>query len=488
MVAAGHQIQNTASFVQERMTQDEERKALVSSTEIRAKYARRLDEAALSGADTGALKQEMLNELTKVGQDFQTVRGASKLDQYVAGTEAMYDQQANAINVQRAWSKAKLDGAAFVRDASAIIQSNPAYLQVAEANVSDFLATFPGITPERRAELADDLKKNLNMAGAISATRLDPAGAKKRLEAGEWDLTPQQREVALSKADTEIRAARAEKEHARAEQDRQRRDADQAARDRHFKTLIDGGFSRRAVMDDPNLMPASREHLILMAEARSKELAGREKQSDAGTKRALWMAINAPDGDARKIYNSDPIFKAVEAGLLNTTDANQLNNLVSGQKDENGRAFQSRIRERMIILGRALNESPEYKNQPDLSSAIQNSLITQIERKASELRQQNKSPEGLLDESSKDYFFKPGVLKSTAEAVKKSQLDMAMAGATRVTSVAELLAVQDGERFIDASGTPKTMTPAVRAKYGKSAPKPASGPTVSGNISDVTAP
>ena len=42
----------------------------------------------------------------------------------------------NAINVQRAWSDARLQGQKFVNGASALIQSNPAYLQVAEKDAS----------------------------------------------------------------------------------------------------------------------------------------------------------------------------------------------------------------------------------------------------------------------------------------------------------------------------------------------------------------
>ena len=483
LVEAGHKVTATAKAAMANVEEKESRKALVDSTEVRAQYARKLDEAALSGEDLGKLKEQMAADLAKIGEQFQTRQGEDQLRLYAANSEIMYDQQANAINIQRAWSDARLQGQKFVNSASALIQSNPAYLAVAEQNAKDFVATFPNIRPDQKAELTDRLTKDLNMASAVSAARINPEAALKDLEAGKWDLTPEQRSTAIDKSHAEIRAKRAEESYARAEKERQKHEVDGQARDAHFKTIYDGGFSRRAVMDDPRLLPATREHLVRFAEMRAKEFAGQEKKSDERTKKDLWMAINAPEGDPRKVYNADPVFKAVQDGLLNTTDANQLNAMVAGQKDENGRAFQSRLRERMIILGRALNESPEYKAQPELSSAIQNRLINEAERKAAELRKANKSPDSLLDETSKDYLFKPGALKDAAASVKRDMLAQTMAGATRVNSVADMLAQPDGTMLVDSQGKLTAMTPALRAKLVKKAPPALErSPTVTGVI------
>lgn len=200
-------------------------------------------------------------------------------------------------------------------------------------------------------------------------------------------------------------------------------------------------------------------------------------------KRDLWLAVNAPEGDPRKVYNADAIFNAVNSGKLNVTDANQLNSLVAGQKDSNGRAFQSRLSQRVQIIGRVLNDSPEYKNQPELSAAMQNYLITEVERRAGELRKQNKPPDALLDSDSKDYFFKPGVLKEADAYVKRQAVEARAATAAKVGSVEEALAVADGKLFIDSSGVPKQMTPALRAQLVKQAGAPRQ--TSSGKITGL---
>lgn len=474
LVEAGHRVTATAKAYLSEVEEREARTALVQTTEIRAEYARRLDQAALDGSDLGKLKEEMEAAIAKVGEQFATTRGAEQLRLYAANSAIMYDQQANAINVQRAWSDARVQGQKFVNSASALIQSNPAYLAVAEKDAADFVATFPGIRPDQKAELTERLTKDLNMASAMSAARMDPDGTKKRLEGGEWDLSPEQRNTALHAADSYGNVKRAADERERVRIERERADAANLSRDKYTQQILQGNHGKALydqIVSDPAFAhyPQYREHLAVFLREDAKRLANQERKSDERTKRDLWMAINAPEGDPRKIYTADKVFKAVEAGLLNTTDANQLNALVAGQKDENGRAFQSRLRERAIIIGRALNDSPEYKNQPDLAAAIQMRLVNEAERKSNDLRKQGKSPDSLLDETSSDYLFKPGMIRDAAAAVKRQQIEAASAGAVRVTSLAEMLAQPDGTVMIDPQGKLATMSPALRKKLGGTA-------------------
>lgn len=483
LVEAGHKVTSVAKAELTELEENEARKALVQSTEVRAEYARKLDEAALSGADLGKLKEEMATSLAKVGEQFQTRKGAEQLQLYAANSAIMYDQQANTINVQRARTDARIEAHKFVNGASALIQSNPLYLQEAERNADALASTFTKVPSNVRAEIADGLRKDLNMAAAISSARINPEATLKALEEGKWDLSPEQRSTAIDKSHAEIRAARAETAYVRAEEARVKQEKNDKARDQVFATVMNGTFSRRAVMDNPDLTPATREHLVMLAEARAKAAAGQERQSDPATKRDLFMAATAPEGDPRRVYNADTIFKAVEAGKLNPTDANWLNGIVAQQRDENGRGFGQRLNQRMLVLGRALNDSPEYKNQPDLSIGIQNTLISDVEKKASQMRKEGKSPDGLLDEDSKDYYFKPGVLKDAAAKVKKQALDMAKAGAVQVNSVADMLTQPDGTSLIDGTGKITTMTPALRKKLGGSAaPALERGSTVTGTI------
>lgn len=443
----------------------ESRKALIASSEVRAKYARELDAAQADGRDLGALKAQMQDELAKVGEGFQTRRGQETLAFYSANSELMYDEQANRITVARAAEEARADGTKFISTAGAIIQSNPLYLKEAEASADDLVATFTKIPTWKRAELADTLKKSLNMTAAIAASRINPDAAKKDLQSGKWNLTPEQRTTAIDKAETEIRARRAEDAYFDSQRQKALVEADGKARDKHFSAIIGGTATRRAIMDDADLLPATREHMINVMEIRAKAKIGEEKQSDPTVKRDLWLAIHAPDGDPKKIYNADSIFAAVKAGTLNTTDANQLNMLVAGQKDENNRTFGVRLQGRISTVAAAMRSAPEYQAQPELAAAIQLELAAQVEKKATALRRENKDPSGLLDPESKDYYFKPGIIKQVADDVKR-QKQAAMPQMPTVRTQAEYDALEPGTAYIDAQGNsgvkkgPKKAAPA----------------------------
>ena len=426
LVQAGHTVQQAATSLMSEFEDQEARKALVGSTAIRAKYNKRLDEAALSGEDTDKIKEEMLNELGAIGNDFQTKRGAQNLDLYTAGAEISFDNEASRMKVERAAAEAKVEGSRFLNSAGANVQRDPTRLKQEEAAAEAFAESLSKLPAPKRKLIAEGLKQDLNMAAAVAQTRLDPEGTKKKLMDGEFNLSPDQRETAIHRADTEARAKRADEAYQRAEVQRQKVEDNDTARDAHFASIMGGKASQRSIMDDPRLMPATREHLIMLMDARAKAGAAAERKSDPATKMELWKRINAPEGDPRKMYNSDAIFQAVEAQKLNTTDADYLNRLVAGQKDENGRAFSSRLGERMRVLQSAMLADPVIKNTPNLMDSISLNLISQVEKATKDARAANKNPDDLLNPDSKDYFFKPGILKATADAVRLQQRDVAI--------------------------------------------------------------
>jgi hypothetical protein len=403
----------------DRLESDESRKALVASSEIRAKYARALDEAALNGDDLGKLKEQMANDLAKVGENFQTKQGTSALQLYTANSELMYDEQANRINVQRAAATARLEGSKFLNSTGAIMQSNPAYLDTAVKDAEAFGLTLKGIRPEQRAEIVDGLKKELHMSAAIASARINPEQTRKDLDAGKWDLSPDQRNVAINRADTEIRARRAEDAYLRAEDERARREADEVARDKHFKGIMAGAPGiRRHIMDDADLRPATREHLIVFMEHKAKSARGEEKKSDPTVVRDLWLQIHAPETDPKRIYNGDKIFEAVNRGAVNTTDANQLMSLVANQKDENNRSIGSKLSGQMGIVGRALSQDPQFTAQPALVAEIQMDYQARVLDKVKEYREAKKNPNDLFNPSSKDFVGSRDFIQGSIDTAK----------------------------------------------------------------------
>lgn len=465
LLDAGKTVREAASVFVAGREEDESRAALVASTEIRAKYAKALDDAALSGAPLEPLKESMNAELQRIGANFQTKRGADSLALYASNTNLMFDEQSNAIAVKRAGATARIEGSKFLNSTAAIIQRNPAYLAVAEKDAEAFGQTLRGISPEQRAEIVDGLKKELNQATAIAMSRLDPEGTKKRLEDGEWNLTPEGRNVALNKAETEIRAKRAEETYQREEKRRQEIEADQKAYDLHLKQILSGGGGkslRRAIMDDQTLRPATREHLIEMMEQRAKAASGEERRSDQNVLRDLWS--KAASG---AIFTNDPIVAAVNRGQLSVRDASFLSSVVMAQKDENGRTFTSRLQGRIQTVNAAMRSSPVYQAQPELAAAIQMEMVAQVERRANELRKAGTSPDALLDPDSKDYYFTPNRIRQVADDL---QGRARAAGLVEVDLRQEPNAwkdVPEGGAFVDPKGVRRIMTAAMKQALAK---------------------
>lgn len=470
LIPAVREVQRATGQAIAGMEDDESRKVLVRQAEIRAKYAKRLDEATTNGEDVDKIREELTNELSTVSEGLKTTKGLETAQLHSANTGAVFDNQANQIQVTRATLQARVEGSKFLNSTGALVSSNPSYLPQAEQDVDAFVATLSRVPPEKRAEIAADLKQNLNVAAAMANARLDPEATMRAVKGGAFDMTPTQRQQVVNQAEAEIRSRRVEENYKRAEEERQRRERDDSARDQYFKDIMEGRGSRRALLDDPNLLPRTREHLVMFMEQRAKSLAGEERRSNPAVKRELWMAIHAPDGDPRKIYNADKIFAAVERGDINPTDANQLNALVANQKDENNRSFGQRLGGRMQTVIGAMRSSPVYQAQPELAAAVQNEMIAQIEKRAGEMRKENKSPDDLLNPESKDYFFTPNRMKQV-EADVRRQADAVNPNIPRVSAPddPQLRALPDGAMFIDPQGVSRTMTPALRAALGAGA-------------------
>lgn len=457
---AGKAIQDFGERVLDQQENDEARKALIISTELRAKYARELDAAALSGGNMAALKEKMAADFAKIGEDFSTKRGVELVGYYAANTELMYDEQANRIEVQRAAANARLQGSKFLNDAAAIIRSNPNYLAVAEANADELVKTFPNLRKEQAAEIADELKKQLNTAAALAQGRVDPEQTIKDLNGGRWNLSPQDRHNATNQAETEIRARRAEAAYLSAEAERQKAERNDKASDQHFKAIIDGTASLRAIMDDPALSPQRREHLIVFMEQRARALTTQEKASSPIAVRDLWLRIHAPETDPTRIYTGDAIFEAVTKGEVNTTDASRLNAMVANQRDENNRTLGSRLSGLMSIVGRALSQDTQFILQPALVAEIQMDYQARVLDKVAESRAAGKNPNDLFTPGHKDYVGAREFIQGSIDAVKGRadakpenegpQLSQDLAEARR-----QYEALPEGAPYRDPSGKPQ---------------------------------
>lgn len=439
--------------------ESESRKVLVAQAEIRAKYAKRLDDAAINGEDLGKIKEELTSEMSTVSEGLVTRKGADTAALHAANTSAVFDNQANNIAVTRAVTEARVEGAKFLNATGAIIANNPSYLPQAEADADAFVATLTRIPLEKRNEIAANLKNNMNVAAAMVNARRDPEATKAAVQGGAYNLEPGQRQQVIGEAETAIRARRAEEAYIRADKEYQERERNEEAYDKNFKAIMGGTATRKDIMNDPDLKPNTREHLIVFMEARAKSLASGDRKSDSSVVNDLYLRIIAPEGTPGKIYTIDPIFEAVKARMegkpgINTTDAERLRGIVAGQKDENGRTFGSQLYGRLQVVQGALRSAPQYQAQPELAAQIVTTLASRAEKAAEDARKAGKSPTSILDPDSKDYFFKPGTLKAVEDDVQQ-QMRASTPQIPAIQTQLEYDALPKGATYKDTDGKTK---------------------------------
>lgn len=476
----GRALQAIGNDQYQRAEQDEARRALVESSQIRAKYARELDAAAQSGADLGPLKERMNAELSKIGENFQTKQGRDQLALYTANTELMYDEQANRINVQRASANAKLDAGKFLNSAGQIIQTNPEYLKTALQDADTFASTLKGVTPEARAQIASGLRNDLNMAAAVAAARLDPAGTAAKLDAGAWDLTPTQletaRRYAREQGDYQRRAQERDAELARA----QAREASDRSESELASRIYRGDTSRELrnqVLDNPAFAadPGAKMRLMALMDAQVKRLRGEEREGSKGLASRMYLDIISG-----KQFGSGPIQEAVaehNAGRvgLDTRQAEFLLGVLQRYKGGGSEAFGQKARSELQRTFKAIEGDVILRATPDgmrTIEAIKSTLATEFSKAEVDMREvYNENPQQLLDPESKYYFFKKDRLEAIKAQVVADERGNAVEaaiskGAPKVKGIGdpELLKVKDGDPFVDENNRLIKMTPVLRKR------------------------
>jgi hypothetical protein len=480
-----HTIQHTGNAVLDQMAQDESRKAQVGLSEVRAKYAKELDDAALSGADTAKIKERMMADIDNIGQGYGTKAGVSTVRIGQANAALMFDQQANAINVQRAFAEAKSGANKIVSNEASILAGQPTYLPTAIANVNAYIDTFPNVSPEKKQELKDFHAKQMNMSAVLATIRTgDPASVAKDLTAGKYDLSPEQRELAQHAAKTEETGRRTNETYLREEARREFHEGSEKQGDDYYKQIRDPNSNKaglmRSILDDSKLERPLRQHLITTMDLYAKELAHGEKTSDPQVMRGLWLSAYAQPGDAKKRYDAADVNTAVERGQLNTRDAETARGWFANQRDENNVRIGAKLSGEMSVISHAFQNDPKFAGQPALVATIQLDYQARVLDKVAEYRKAQKDPNELFNPQSKDWVGSAEFIAgSVTSARERQRAAMPAVVDLRAAPNAE---IQVNQPFINSKGQQVVMTPEAFAARSK-APK-AAEPTEQKRLSD----
>lgn len=437
LVQAGRQIQGAATELMSEFEQQEARKALVGSTEIRAKYNRRLDEAAISGEDTEKIKQEMLDELSKVGSDFQTKRGTDSLQVYTANNEITFDQEASRIKVVRAAVEAHTQADKLIlswgKDLQrAREQGLPSALPVANEEAGRFVDTLR-TDPATKREIASKLRKAINQSDAMSYARADPDAALKAASAGEWELDPEQRESVKRAAEHYGNVRRQSEDREKARVKEEELDKAKAQWYSYSQRILKGDNSKsleKDIVSDPAFAkhPQMMEHLATLLDADRRKRAGEERKGSKKVEVDLWLRYQ--NGE---IFDQKHIVQAVKDNSkgkpgLDLNQANRLINDLSRLRDENFQAVAPRAARLVREFGDAANRNMTVQmlamKDPELIPTMQAEYRNAIEGKMLELRKQDLDPRQVFDPDSKHYVGPGPVTQEIFDRVtKKSKAD-----------------------------------------------------------------
>jgi hypothetical protein len=343
--------------------------------------------------------------------------------------------------------------------------SNPSYLPIAEQETDAFFETFKGkLSPEVIAEMSQALKQQGNVAAVTALTKIAPESVKRRLEGGEFNLSPEQRAQEIGRADAQIRALRAEKLAERQEAEFERRRTSDDARDEWTKEILMGRpVAMTTVVADQRLTPEHREHIAVFQENWMRAKLGQDRKPNPAAEQRLMLDIYAPEGDPRKIYTPDKIYEALKsdnpAVHINVDQFRRLNAEVANSRDPNNNPVSKRYGEAMNVISNAVRGDPRFAAQPELQAGVVMAWSAAVRDLMDEERKAGRNPARLFDPAHKDSVVTPSYIapfitqarERRAEATAAAALAQMPAPKTQ----AEYAAVPVGALYVDTDGKTK---------------------------------
>jgi len=232
------------------------------------------------------------------------------------------------------YSSAKNDlTAGLIADPSSLALSRELHAQGLDNLVS------AGMLPAAQAEklkLTGD--QDLVKSSVRGWIKLNPAYAKQKLEAGEFDkeLGGEQKLQLYSEVDQAVRAREIEQDRMRRRQQEMLAQEQLNTQNKFLRDMTEGNLSSEQILSS-NLSAfgsGSKEQFLNMVK-RVNDSGGR-LQTQPNTFISLFERINAPDGDPNKITDESQLNDFLGSGL-SYEDLNKLRAEVAGSKTEKGR-------------------------------------------------------------------------------------------------------------------------------------------------------
>ena len=218
----------------------------------------------------------------------------------------------------------------------------------------------------------------------------------------------------IQRAETEVRALDVERARVEADVNRQRiiaaRSAEATLVEKlalHMDDPKQPMLSARDVMES-NLMeldPEKGKSLLTLIHAWSKEDPNRPVHTNPVVEHTLFRRIHLPDGDPKKIVDTDLIYQAYERGQLSFTDMDKLRKEVVEARTPEGSVFGREKSDFLKGMEPRITKPGPFGVYTDPTTPEQFANFKRdLEQTITEYRKAGKNPRVLFDRNSPDYF------------------------------------------------------------------------------------
>jgi hypothetical protein len=415
--ASGKALEEFGRELKTNIESSEVRRALTEQTRLRTRIMDALDEAAKTGTPFPEAIRPILDEADQL--QFQTRVAQEAWQLYRAQLDESTAHALRSAEAARAKIEVKNQGEELLVNLGRQITRDPSSLAEAEQVVRDFVQTFAGrMDAAALKEQERRLRNELHLTAVLAAMRIDPKGIEERLQRGEFELDPQQRMQEIQRAQQLAKAQERDRIQEIRDQEFLRRLKSEEARDEWFKAIRTGQAKEAAIIADPRLTAADREHLVSVLDAfrRAQEAPWKD---DPVTVARLVQGILAPLGSPERLSSPQPILDALASRKITPHEAVRLHALFTQARNELGETFASKVRRWHSDIQASISRNPIFMMQPMLGAQVANEWERELTERVRAFREGRSkvSEDELLDPRSPHSMVSPDVINDIIRRV-----------------------------------------------------------------------
>lgn len=437
---SGASLGQAQRFLQEQQARQEVTDASVALTQLGTDLVQEHDHAARNWkpgdpplSDTfGGIVKARLDQLQ--GGDgessrFETQAGEQTFKTHAAQLVSHFTSLTLRTDAHLAGEAAKEQHRELVDGMGNFLQTHPAYFSLRRDELASVINDPNGVYGRLSAAQRNDLVRVGSEQLAINAVqgfiRKTPNVALEKLtdpmlkqdEQYGWiaQYIPNEKmQPLIQRAELEVRALDVEQARATADLNRQRIEAARTAESGlveklalHMADPKQPMLSARDVLDS-NLMaldPEKGKSMLTLIHAWAKEDPHKPIHTNPVVEHNLFKRIHLPDGDPKKIVDTDEIYRAYERGSLSFTDMDKLRKEVVEARSPDGSIFGREKADFLKGMEPRITKPGPFGVYTDPTTPEQFANFKKdLEQTITEYRKAGKNPRVLFDRNSPDYF------------------------------------------------------------------------------------